>query len=47
MYYSSEHHETVKDLMRGTPDVVFLGLSRLWKVGLAIFSSDYHHRFWG
>lgn len=43
MYDSSEYHETVEYLMRGAPDVVFLGLSRLWKVSLVMLS-DVSHR---
>lgn len=43
MYDSSEYHETMEYLMRGAPDVVFLGLSRLWKVSLVMVSDVSHH----
>lgn len=40
MYDSSEHHETVEYVMRGAPNVVLLGLSRLWKVSLVTLSNE-------
>lgn len=43
MYDSSEYHETVEYLMRGAPDVIFLGLATLWKVSLVMVSDVNHH----